>query len=96
MKELTRRDLLRGTGALAAGLASGSLIAPGRPVAVAYRLTPWETWQETYTSAFAGDSPPDVSYVVDSFFPKFADAGALVDLGSLEGGDHARRRAAAM
>jgi multiple sugar transport system substrate-binding protein len=123
----TRRDILRGTGALAAGLASGSLIAPGPVphvaarqeavrlnlwkaphtpndqqfwtdrlagygeehdgVTVEYRITPWETWQETYTSAFAGDSPPDVSYVVDSFFPKFADAGALVDLASLEGVD---------
>jgi len=123
----TRRDILRGTGALAAGLAGGSLIAPGRAplaaarqepvrlnlwkaphttndqqfwterlagygeehdgVTVEYRITPWETWQETYTSAFAGDSPPDVSYVVDSFFPKFADAGALVDLASLDGVD---------
>lgn len=52
-----------------------------------YRVTPWDTWQETYTSAFAGDSPPDISYIVNSFFPKFADAGSLVDLGSLEGVD---------
>ena len=123
----TRRDILRGTGALAAGVASSALFAPGPApllaarqepvrlnlwkaphnpddqrfwterlagygeehdgVTVEYRITPWETWQETYTSAFAGDSPPDVSYVVDSFFPKFADAGTLVDLGSLEGVD---------
>lgn len=56
-------------------------------IEVEYRVTPWETWQETYTSAFAGDSPPDVFYAVDSFFPKFADAGALVALSDLEGAD---------
>jgi multiple sugar transport system substrate-binding protein len=127
VQDLSRRDLLRRTGALAGGLAAGGLMTPGferlaaarqdavqlnlwkaphndgdqqfwterlagygeeHPgVAVEYRITPWDTWQETYTSAFAGDSPPDVSYIVDSFFPKFADAGALVDLGSLEGVD---------
>jgi ABC-type glycerol-3-phosphate transport system substrate-binding protein len=56
-------------------------------IEVEYRVTPWATWQETYTAAFASDEPPDVSYVVDSFFPKFADAGALVDLATLEGVD---------
>jgi multiple sugar transport system substrate-binding protein len=56
-------------------------------VTAEYRVTPWDTWQETYTSAFAGDSPPDISYIVNSFFPKFADAGALVDLSKLEGVD---------
>ena len=59
-------------------------------VEVEYRVTPWATWQETYTAAFAGDSPPDVSYVVDSFFPKYSDAGALVDLSKLEGADLAK------
>lgn len=56
-------------------------------IEVEYRVTPWATWQETYTAAFAGDSPPDISYVVDSFFPKYSDAGALVDLSKLEGAD---------
>ena len=56
-------------------------------VEVEYRVTPWATWQETYTAAFAGDSPPDISYVVDSFFPKYSDAGALVDLSKLDGAD---------
>lgn len=55
-----------------------------------YRVTPWESWQETYTAAFAGDSPPDISYVVDSFFPKYSDAGSLVDLSTLEGADLAK------
>lgn len=54
-------------------------------IEVEYRVTPWETWQETYTAAFAGSDPPDVSYMVNSFFPKFADAGALVPLSAIEG-----------
>ena len=66
-------------------LAAYAAQRPG--VEIEYRVTPWDTWQETYTAAFAGDDPPDVSYVVNSFFPKFADAGALVDLGTLEGAD---------
>ena len=59
-------------------------------IEVEYRVTPWESWQETYTAAFAGDSPPDISYVVDSFFPKYSDAGSLVDLSTLEGADLAK------
>jgi ABC-type glycerol-3-phosphate transport system substrate-binding protein len=66
-------------------LAAFTAANPG--IEVEYRVTPWETWQETYTSAFAGDSPPDISYIVNSFFPKFADAGSLVDLSTLEGAD---------
>ena len=62
-------------------------------IEVEYRVTPWATWQETYTAAFAGDSPPDVSYVVDSFFPKYSDSGALVDLATLEGVDLATWKA---
>ena len=42
---------------------------------------------ETHTSAFAGDSPPDVSYIVDSFFPNSLRPAPLVDLSSLEGAD---------
>jgi ABC-type glycerol-3-phosphate transport system substrate-binding protein len=56
-------------------------------VTVEYRITPWATWEETYTAAFASDSPPDISYIVDSFYPKYADAGALVDLATLPGAD---------
>lgn len=56
-------------------------------VEVEYRITPWDTWHETYTAAFAGDNPPDISYVVNSFFPKYADAGSLVDLKTLESAD---------
>ncbi len=56
-------------------------------IEIEYRVTPWETWQETYTAAFAGSDPPDISYMVSSFFPKFADSGTLVDLNTLEGAD---------
>ena len=38
-------------------------------IEVEYRITPWATWEETYTAAFASDSPPDISYIVDSFYP---------------------------
>jgi len=44
--------------------------------------TPWESWLEKYTSAFASGSPPDVSFMVE-WYPQFAEAGQLVDLSSL-------------
>ncbi len=56
-------------------------------IEVEYRVTPWETWQETYTAAFAGSDPPDISYMVNSFFPKFAEADMLVDISTIEGAD---------
>ncbi len=54
-------------------------------VELEFRVTPWDTWQETYTAAFAGSNPPDISYMANSFFPKFADAGALAPLSAIEG-----------
>ena len=91
---LTRRSLIKGTGAAGAAVAAGAMApkvfrssmasaqdtvqlsvwkAPHTPddqkffdeklaayveanpgVEVEYRVTPWETWQETYTAAFAG------------------------------------------
>ena len=121
---ITRRSLLKGTGAAGAAAAAGAMApkvikspaaaqdtiklsvwkAPHTPddqkffdeklaayaaehpgIEIEYRVTPWDTWQETYTSAFAGSSPPDISYMVNSFFPKYADAGALVPLSAIEG-----------
>jgi multiple sugar transport system substrate-binding protein len=121
---LTRRSLIKGTGAAGAAVAAGAMApkvfkspvaaqdtiklsvwkaphstddqkffddklaayaADNPGVEVEYRVTPWETWQETYTSAFAGSDPPDISYMVNSFFPKFADAGSLVPLSAIEG-----------
>lgn len=121
---LTRRSLIKGTGAAGAAVAAASVTpkifrspvaaqdavklsvwkAPHTPddqkffddtlaayaadnpgVEIEYRVTPWDTWQETYTAAFAGSNPPDISYMVNSFFPKFADANALVPLSEIEG-----------
>jgi multiple sugar transport system substrate-binding protein len=42
-------------------------------------VTPWDTWTEKYTAAFAGGTPPDVSYMTE-WYPNFADAGQLADL----------------
>ncbi len=120
---LTRRSLIKGTGAAGAAVAVGAMApkvfrsssasaqdtvklsvwkAPHTPddqkffdeklaayaeanpgVEIEYRVTPWDTWAETYTAAFAGSDPPDISYMVNSFFPKFADAGALVPLSAI-------------
>lgn len=121
---LTRRSLIKGTGAAGAAVAAASVApkifrspvaaqdavklsvwkAPHTPddqkffddtlaayaadnpgIEIEYRVTPWDTWQETYTAAFAGSNPPDISYMVNSFFPKFADANALVPLSEIEG-----------
>ncbi|NPV53906.1 MAG: sugar ABC transporter substrate-binding protein [Firmicutes bacterium] len=41
---------------------------------------PWEGWDERYGSAFAAGTPPDISYMPDEFYPKFAEAGLLAKL----------------
>ncbi|HSV30543.1 MAG TPA: sugar ABC transporter substrate-binding protein [Atribacteraceae bacterium] len=38
---------------------------------------PWEGWDERYGVAFAAGDPPDVSYMPDEFWPRFAEAGLL-------------------
>jgi multiple sugar transport system substrate-binding protein len=43
-------------------------------------IHPWEGWDERYGSAFAAGNPPDVSYMPDEFYPKFAVAGQLAKL----------------
>ncbi len=48
-------------------------------IKVDYLVTPWDTWIEKYTAAFAGGDPPDVSYMTE-WYPRFADAGQLADL----------------
>jgi len=40
-------------------------------------IHPWEGWDERYGTAFAAGNPPDVSYMPDEFYPKFAVAGQL-------------------
>lgn len=48
-------------------------------IKVEFLATPWETWLEKYTSAFASGSPPDVSFM-NEWYPQFAEANQLVDL----------------
>lgn len=49
-------------------------------VSVDYRVTPWASWDQTYTSAFASGSPPDLHYDVGIYFGKFATSGKIVAL----------------
>jgi len=50
-------------------------------IKIEHNITAWDTWDETYSAAFAGGSPPDVSYMPDQFYFKYAEAGQLADLG---------------
>jgi ABC-type glycerol-3-phosphate transport system substrate-binding protein len=60
----------------------------GRPnVTATYRVIPWDQLTETLTAAFRGSSPPDILYLPNSFFPKYAEAGQLADLESIAGAD---------
>ncbi len=52
----------------------------GAGVKVDYRVTPWASWDTTYTSAFASGSPPDLHYDVGIYFGKFAKAKKIVML----------------
>lgn len=44
---------------------------------------PWEGWDERYVTAFIGGTAPDVSYMPDEFWPRFAAAGQLTDMSAL-------------
>jgi multiple sugar transport system substrate-binding protein len=46
-------------------------------------IHPWEGWDERYGAAFAAGEPPDVSYMPDEFWPKFAEAKQLAQLDQL-------------
>ncbi|WP_135546724.1 ABC transporter substrate-binding protein [Paenibacillus cymbidii] len=48
-------------------------------IKVEFLETPWDGWDQKYTAAFAGSSPPDVSYMSE-YFVKFAQNGKLADL----------------
>ncbi len=43
-------------------------------------LYDWASVEAQLTTAFASNSPPDIVYMADTLWPKFADAGALLDL----------------
>lgn len=43
-------------------------------------LYDWASVETQLTTAFASNSPPDIVYMADTLWPKFADANALLDL----------------
>lgn len=49
-------------------------------VKIDHVITPWNTWNEAYTAAFASGKPPCVSYMVDAFSPAFIYNKKFVDL----------------
>jgi len=49
-------------------------------VKVEYLFHPWEGLMERYITAFLGDNPPDIFYLPDLNYPKFAAAGYLTKL----------------
>ena len=44
---------------------------------------PWQGWDERYAIAYTGGMPPDVAYMPDEFWPRFAAAGKLAALDEL-------------
>ncbi len=49
-------------------------------VKIEYLFHPWEGLMERYTTAFIGDNPPDIFYLPDLNYPKFAEAGYIAKL----------------
>ena len=54
---------------------------PGVSVQVVHHA--WANWDERYTSAFIGATPPDVSYMPDEFWVRYAASGHLARLDEL-------------
>lgn len=52
-------------------------------VTIEYLFHPWDGLVERYTTAFTGGAPPDVFYLPDLHYPRFADAGYLAELDTL-------------
>ena len=44
---------------------------------------PWDGWDERYAAAFTGGAPPDVAYMPEEFWPRYAAAGRLARLDEL-------------
>ncbi|MFC1526043.1 ABC transporter substrate-binding protein [Candidatus Latescibacterota bacterium] len=44
---------------------------------------PWEGWDERYATAYTGGIAPDIAYMPDEFWPRFAAAGKLAALDEL-------------
>jgi multiple sugar transport system substrate-binding protein len=49
-------------------------------ITVTPSLYDWASVETQLTTAFASNAPPDIVYMADTLWPKFADAGALLDL----------------
>ncbi len=49
-------------------------------ITVEPNLYDWASVETQLTTAFAGNAPPDIVYMADTLWPRFADAGALLDL----------------
>lgn len=45
-------------------------------------VIPWDTYEESYTTALNAGEGPDVGYMYVEMFPKYIDAGAVVDMSS--------------
>ena len=41
---------------------------------------PWTGWDERYATAYSGGIPPDLAFMPDEFWPRFAAAGLLLPL----------------
>lgn len=54
-------------------------------VEIEFIVTPWETWVEKYTAAFASGNPPDVFSAAQSFPYKFIEANQVVALDEMKG-----------
>lgn len=44
---------------------------------------PWQGWDERYATAYTGGIAPDIAYMPDEFWPRFAAAGKLAALDEL-------------
>jgi ABC-type glycerol-3-phosphate transport system substrate-binding protein len=49
-------------------------------IEVAHNVVPWDSVDESFTAAFTSGEPPDVFYLPDEWFPKYASQGQLADL----------------
>jgi multiple sugar transport system substrate-binding protein len=49
-------------------------------ITVTPSLYDWASVETQLTTAFASNAPPDITYMADTLWPKFADAGALLDV----------------
>jgi multiple sugar transport system substrate-binding protein len=60
--------------------AARAFTAENPKITVKPSLYDWASVETQLTTAFAGNAPPDIIYMADTLWPKFADANALLDL----------------